>query len=340
MPEPTSTAAGVATIAMGAASTSAITAFGVSLGLRVDILIAGFFGSLVAIILLNTVPGTSDTWVELLRTTVRRMFVAFASSLTAGNGVIGGSLKSSNYVADSSGWILRPDGVAEFSGVTVRGTVYASSGAVGGVNISGGGLNAGGYTGYAWPASGQNGFHLGPGGLAMGNPDNGKYFNVTAAGNVFAPGLSIVDGAATFSGSLSAATGTFSGQLTAQAVDAVNTLNIAGDAVTVPAGATAAMGQVAAVVVRMTSPGRVMVIGNASWLAENNSASSAWVRVVCAGQVGAKTSVSLAPGYSGSATAMGLFNVGVGDHYCYVEVGNTGQRAPGPQGITVIGVKR
>ena len=84
MPEPTSTAAGVATIAMGAASTSAITAFGVSLGLRADILIAGFFGSLVAIILLNTVPGTSDTWVELLRTTVRRMFVAFASSLTAG----------------------------------------------------------------------------------------------------------------------------------------------------------------------------------------------------------------------------------------------------------------
>ena len=65
-------------------STSAITAFGVSLGLRADILIAGFFGSLVAIILLNTVPGTSDTWVELLRTTVRRMFVAFASSLTAG----------------------------------------------------------------------------------------------------------------------------------------------------------------------------------------------------------------------------------------------------------------
>ena len=84
MPEPTSTAAGVATIAMGAASTSAITVFGVYLGLRAEILIAGFFGSLVAIILLNAVPGTSDTWTELLRTTVRRMFVAFASSLTAG----------------------------------------------------------------------------------------------------------------------------------------------------------------------------------------------------------------------------------------------------------------
>ena len=84
MPEPTSTAAGVVTIAAAAAGTSAITAFGVPLGLRVDILIAGFAGSIVAMVLLNTVPGTSDTWVELLRTTVRRMFVAFASSLTAG----------------------------------------------------------------------------------------------------------------------------------------------------------------------------------------------------------------------------------------------------------------
>lgn len=246
------------------------------------------------------------------------------SKLTAGSLAVGQYVQSSNYVAGSQGFRINADGTAELSNVTVRGTVYASAGAIGGVNISGGGLNAGGYTGYAWPAaSGPNGFHLGPGGLLLGNPHDGKYFQVTAAGNVFAPGLSIVNGAMNIS-----------------QANVIDTLQIMGDAVTVPAGATAAMGQVAAVVVRMTSPGRVMVIGNASWLAENNSASSAWVRVVCAGQVGAQTSVSLAPGYSGSATAMGLFNVGVGDHYCYVEVGNTGQRAPGPQGITVIGVKR
>jgi hypothetical protein len=59
-----------------------------------------------------------------------------ASQLTAGNGVIGGSLKSSNYVAGSSGWTLRPDGVAEFSGVIVRGTVYATSGTIGSVVIA------------------------------------------------------------------------------------------------------------------------------------------------------------------------------------------------------------
>lgn len=85
MPEPvSSTAAGVLTVATATATSTMITAFGVSLGLRVDVLIAGFAGALVAIILLNAVPGSSDTWRELLRTTVRRMFVAFASSLTAG----------------------------------------------------------------------------------------------------------------------------------------------------------------------------------------------------------------------------------------------------------------
>lgn len=61
-----------------------VTVFGVPLGLRVDLLMAGFFGSLVAIILLNTVPSSGDTWAHLLRTTLRRMFVAAASSVTAG----------------------------------------------------------------------------------------------------------------------------------------------------------------------------------------------------------------------------------------------------------------
>ena len=61
-----------------------LTAFGVSLGLRADVLVAGFGGSISAIILLNIVPSTGDTLTHLLRTTLRRMAVAFASSLTAG----------------------------------------------------------------------------------------------------------------------------------------------------------------------------------------------------------------------------------------------------------------
>jgi hypothetical protein len=83
MPEPTTSTA-AATIAAATAAVPALTAFGIPLGLRPDVLVAGFGGALVAIILLNTVPSTGDTWEHLLRTTLRRMFVTLASSLTAG----------------------------------------------------------------------------------------------------------------------------------------------------------------------------------------------------------------------------------------------------------------
>lgn len=85
MPEPTSaSAAAVATMAAAGVSIPVLTAFGVPLGLRADLLVAGFCGSLVAITLLNSVPSTGDTWQHLLATTWRRMMVAVASSLTAG----------------------------------------------------------------------------------------------------------------------------------------------------------------------------------------------------------------------------------------------------------------
>lgn len=84
MPEPTSTTAAALTYASAAITVPVLSAFGVPLGLRVDVLIAGFFGALVAIILLNSVPSYGDTWQHLVRTTLRRMFVCIASALTAG----------------------------------------------------------------------------------------------------------------------------------------------------------------------------------------------------------------------------------------------------------------
>lgn len=84
MPEPTSTAAGIATLAATAVSTTAITAFGVPLGLRADLLVAGFFGGMSAVFILNSVPSTGDTWPELVRTTLKRMTVVAASGFTAG----------------------------------------------------------------------------------------------------------------------------------------------------------------------------------------------------------------------------------------------------------------
>lgn len=85
MPEPTTpTIVAVTTLASAGVTVPVITAWGISLGLRADLLIAGFAGSLVAIVLLNSVPSSGDTWQELIRTTLRRMMVAVASSLTAG----------------------------------------------------------------------------------------------------------------------------------------------------------------------------------------------------------------------------------------------------------------
>lgn len=151
-----------------------------------------------------------------------------ASQLTAGNGVIGGSLKSSNYVAGSSGWTLRPDGVAEFSGVIVRGTVYATSGTVGGWNIGSTYLRSSNYQ------AGVRGVHLGSdGSVEIRSTDGTRTFNLQATGTqalLAVPGLSILgNGSATFSGNLSGASGSFSGTLTADNI--VNTSHLVNGAV-------------------------------------------------------------------------------------------------------------
>lgn len=72
--------------------------------------------------------------------------------------------------------------------------------------IYGGQINLGNFAGYAWPASGGTGAHLSASGLLIGNANDGKYFQVQAGGNVYAPGFTIVNGTATFSGDLAAQT--------------------------------------------------------------------------------------------------------------------------------------
>jgi hypothetical protein len=49
-----------------------------------------------------------------------------AAKLTVGDGTIGGNLKSSNYVASTSGWLLQPNGTAEFGAAAIRGQLSAS----------------------------------------------------------------------------------------------------------------------------------------------------------------------------------------------------------------------
>lgn len=83
MPEPVITPA-AATLAAAPPAVAMLTAFGVNLGLRPDVLVAGFAGALVAIVLLHSVPSEGDTWQHLVRATARRVAVVLASSLVAG----------------------------------------------------------------------------------------------------------------------------------------------------------------------------------------------------------------------------------------------------------------
>lgn len=83
MPEPVITPA-AATLAAAPPAVAMLTAFGVNLGLRPDVLVAGFAGALVAIVLLHSVPSDGDTWQHLVRATARRVAVVLASSLVAG----------------------------------------------------------------------------------------------------------------------------------------------------------------------------------------------------------------------------------------------------------------
>lgn len=67
----------------------------------------------------QTVP---DNSIDFTKTTIDKLYV-------------NQSISSSNYVTGAIGWIINGDGNAEFSNVTVRGTIYATLGQIGGWNI-------------------------------------------------------------------------------------------------------------------------------------------------------------------------------------------------------------
>lgn len=158
-----------------------------------------------------------------------------AGKLTAGTLAVGQWVASQGYLAGSSGWRINADGSAEFSTATVRGTIYASLGAIGGIAIGSTYIQSN-------YAAGVSGFRLNSDGSAEFNSitargrieaSSGTFAgSLVAATGTFSGSLNAAEG--TFAGSLAAATGTFSGTMTASAVNAVNTVNIAGQAVTFP----------------------------------------------------------------------------------------------------------
>lgn len=86
MADPT-TATATATLIGSAVAIPMLTLFGIPLGLRADELLAGFAGAVAAMALLDSVPSSGDTARELLRTTLHRVSVSVASSVTAGYSV-------------------------------------------------------------------------------------------------------------------------------------------------------------------------------------------------------------------------------------------------------------
>lgn len=237
------------------------------------------------------------------------------AKLVAGSLAVGQYIQSTSYVAGSAGWRINANGTAEFSGIIVRGTIHATAGTIGTFSINANGLNSGGYSDYAWPAGNATGVHISHRGILIGNASTGKYIQITETGEIYTPHFVINSVEAIFGGRLNGASGTFSGSLTAQAVNAVNTVNIAGNAVTVPVGGTG-YGSVPGYWVSMPQGGAIIAMVAANYIAESGHGQATVSLAAKIGDiVGPGVSISLANLYSGSATAMFKLDVGPGSYY-------------------------
>jgi len=139
-----------------------------------------------------------------------------AAKLTVGDGAIGGDLRSTNYAGNAAGWIVQPNGYAEFNNIVARGTIVAGAGAIGAMRIDATGMESANYT---------------PGPIGAG-------FRIQGDGNAIFPAASI-------RGKVTAAQVDVLG--TANLADAViktakiddaaiTTLKVAGHAITAPGG--------------------------------------------------------------------------------------------------------
>jgi hypothetical protein len=137
------------------------------------------------------------------------------------NAKIGNVIQSNNYSAGSAGWYIDKSGA-----------IYAQD------------LNSGAYTGYAWPAANAGGgFHASSAGVLMGSLNDNCWFQYDKPSKNFYFGaggksLNISPSGITTNMTLNGCDGTFSGTLTASAVNAVNTINIANNAIAAMSFAT------------------------------------------------------------------------------------------------------
>lgn len=293
-----------------------------------------------------------------------------ADKIRAGSIAVGQFVQSANYVANTAGWHINGAGNAEFSNAVVRGTIFSAAGQIGGNNLganfiqssnfsqgssgwrlrSDGNLEAnsvimrgeikgGAFTGYAWPPAGQTGFYLGGSGLLLGNANSGQFFQVDAAGNVFGPGWQVTGGRLTINAA------TINGA-TINALNVIDTLNLQGNAVTVPVGGSG-NGGIPVRTLFLSQPGQVFCIVTANAIAnDKGSATMKLQATIQAGgsqnpSIGPEVGISMGPGQSGSGTAIHVANMPAGT----VTVGGIstityGARTISACGIFAIGVKR
>lgn len=99
------------------------------------------------------------------------------SKLTAGSISVGEYIQSTGFLSGSSGWRINGNGVAEFSGVIVRGTVIATSGQIGGNTIDATGMQSPSYS------AGLSGWRLDSTGIITAYSSAGaNQFNLAATG--------------------------------------------------------------------------------------------------------------------------------------------------------------
>lgn len=248
-----------------------------------------------------------------------------AAKLTAGTGVIGGPLYSSNYVTLSTGWALMPSGYFEAQNAVIRGTVYASAGQIGGNAIDATGMQSPGYT------YGSTGWRLDTSGLIKAFASSGArvldlsatgsdpVFRIDSAFEILANGSASFSGAlaaatGTFAGSLSAATGTFSGALVAATGSFGGSLQAGTVDISTLVGSTTTY----------TTPGTYTITPPASYTQ---------MKVLLVGGGGPGVRAGNRAGGGGGGTVVGIYTVTPGTNYTLtVGQGGVGSSSSGTAG--------
>ncbi|QOJ19478.1 MAG: DUF1983 domain-containing protein [Gammaproteobacteria bacterium] len=124
-------------------------------------------------------------------------------------------------------------------------------------------------------------------------------------------------------------------------VAAVDTLTIKGNAVTVPVGGSG-YGYAPAAYLYMGQPGKILVLAMANWISPpGEAAASGYLKTLCDGIYGPEVGISMADQFSGSAVAIGGYDVGAGTHSISFQYSiSGGARNLGATGLFAIGLQR